>query len=727
MKKSLSLITGLFVLLSVSCTQEKLDPAVQGGQEVDITFTAQLPGDISTKAYADGVKVTDLTYAVYNAGGTAPVHTGNATLNDFTANVHLKLVTGKTYDILFWAESPDNTTYNVALDGHTLTVNYDNMKANDDSNDAFYAFRTYEVVGAVNDKVELFRPFAQVNVGTDDLEGINDGSFALTESSMKAIVANVLDFATGEVSGEAEVEYKRNAMPSSTENFPVGRYSYLGMNYLLVGKDQTTTDIVFAIYEGGKPAATNTFTVSNVPVKRNFRTNIYGSLITDPGDFDVNVKPDFGAGDTNIDFVKVATIADVDETIKNGVYDIDVQNAPSADGNVIIPAVAAENAGKKLTINIPSTEYTLTFKYETMNPGAGMANLQNVEINIPDAENIVIILPESHVTFNGTAVSATVSTSETTFVVAEGAKISVLNVNTGNVEVQVGGIVEEIYNLSEKTIYLMGTAGEIGENIEILPKYVENGVDMGYGIPFKAYQGLEIMWAPVNVGYDALQRPYGYYFQFGRKDGQTYMGDRPESNYVQLTAEILGEDGVNDNPDPYTFYISETQNDEVVADWYALSYDKQVSNLWDQKRIGGEKPDPVPTKGVNDPCPEGWRLPTYYEAHAMVGVVGADAPKRTWIDGMHGETQTKGMLFESYYDGPSVFMPAGGCISCNGVSEERGQYLYAWTSTTPWSHSGFAFYQDYGGGRTFTTYRANAFPIRCVLENYKPETNPNAL
>ncbi len=734
MRKLSILFAAAAAFLTASCSQENLESHF-AGQEVNISFTAQLPGSLATKAYADGLSVDQLYYAVYNTGETNPVYVPQepVEITGKSANVHLKLVSGKTYDILFWAQDADNKTYRLALDGQTITVDYAQMKSNDETNDAFYAFRTYEVKGAVNEIVGLTRPFAQINLGTNDLAGINDDSFNLTKSSMKATVANVLNLATGAVSGEAEVEYAANLLPveSKDGSFPVAGYTYLAMNYVLVGKDQTTTNCEFSVYEGESTTATNTIAVSNIPVKRNFRTNIYGSLITDPGDFDVNVNPDFGAGDTNIDFVKVATIDDVKGAIKSGVYDVNVQNAPTSDGNVILPAVASENVGKEVTISLPATEYTVTFSYETATPEEGMGNIKNVKIITPNAKNIVINLPESHVTLNGIVATATVSTSQTTFVVAEGANISKLYVNAGNVEVKDGGKVISIENLSDVTVYLMGEADEIGENIVVLPKYVEDGVFMGYGIPMKGFDGLETMWAPVNVGYHPVERPYGLYFQFGRKDGQTYLGDLPVSNYVQLTAEILGEDGVNDNPDPNTFYISTNSNPKVVQDWYTFEYEKQVSNFWDKLQTGDKDPifssfGPLPEKGENDPCPDGWRIPTYNENYSIIDVGGGDAPKRTWGEGMHGESKVTGRHYHGYY-GHYLFLPASGCISANGVSEMRGQQVYGWSSTTNTEYhnhrTGIGFYQESSGGRSYAAYRAEAYPVRCVYENYKPETN----
>ena len=56
------------------------------------------------------------------------------------------------------------------------------------------------------------------------------------------------------------------------------------MNYLLMDKDGTTFEVTFKHYTADNREKTREF--SNVPLRRNWRTNIYGDLLTS----DVNVK-----------------------------------------------------------------------------------------------------------------------------------------------------------------------------------------------------------------------------------------------------------------------------------------------------------------------------------------------------------------------------------------------------------------------------------------------------
>ncbi len=373
MKKTLSIIAGLFALLAVSCTQEKIEES-NAGQAVGVTFTAELPENIATKAFADGQTVQKLVYAVYNTGETDPVYTPEKPVDlvGGKASIRFELVSGKKYDFVFWAYSEGTKAYTVALKGQTLTVDYGKILSNDENNDAFYAFVSeLEVSGATTQKVDLYRPFAQINLGTDDLDKTVDQTFDATKlrSSMKATVATVLDFATGEVRNEEEVTFAANAIPARTEDFPYDNenYDYLSMNYVLVGKTKDALNCEFAIYEGENEEATNTVTVANVPIQRNYRTNLYGSIITDPTDVNVEVQPGIGSGENipvgeinkdttpadfktilekggnvavtdpmaSIDFAGLAIAKDLTLTLEAGVTDVKL------GGNVTATAAAA--------------------------------------------------------------------------------------------------------------------------------------------------------------------------------------------------------------------------------------------------------------------------------------------------------------------------------------------------------------------------------------------------
>lgn len=218
------------MLATTSCQKEGVDEPQ--GEYANVTFTAQLPSGINQrakangprKAYSDGKTATTLHYAVYEDGKTEPLAVcngateGTATFanGSLTTTVTLKLPTDKQYDIIFFAQS-DNAPYEFSAEKHNFTIDYTKVKANDENLDAFYA--KYDYDGTTTDnQVTLKRPFAQLNIGTDDLDTYNQGETKLTETAVTVTgVGDALDLLNGTVSNLTTRTFATNAIP--TEGF----------------------------------------------------------------------------------------------------------------------------------------------------------------------------------------------------------------------------------------------------------------------------------------------------------------------------------------------------------------------------------------------------------------------------------------------------------------------------------------------------------------------------
>lgn len=83
-----------------------------------------------------------------------------------------------------------------------------------------------------------------------------------------------------------------------TPNTDNPAYKYLGMNYVLVAAEKTVIDVKFTCGAGSREIPEMTF--ASVPVQRNYRTNIYGALITDPVNFNVSIDPEYETPDHDI-------------------------------------------------------------------------------------------------------------------------------------------------------------------------------------------------------------------------------------------------------------------------------------------------------------------------------------------------------------------------------------------------------------------------------------------
>lgn len=300
--KLFSMFAVVAMLLTTSCSNDETNELISG-EPVTTSFKVQLPNSIGTrpnkgakKAFADGKTATKLKYMVFDENGVrvTAIPTGEKAIN-LTTDVQLTLITGKKYKIVFWAANA-NAPYTLDETGK-VTVNYKGMKTNDESLDAFCRCYEYTAGAEVENPVKLYRPFAQLNVGTKDMDKAVELGFKKDNAKTKVQVsgiANTLNLLTGEVSGEAEVTCDLNAIPTG-ETFPKEGYDYLSMDYLLVGKEtKTVVDVKWQITDG---VTTVDRTFTNVPFRGNYRTNIYGNLLTATTDMNVEIDPAFSDAD----------------------------------------------------------------------------------------------------------------------------------------------------------------------------------------------------------------------------------------------------------------------------------------------------------------------------------------------------------------------------------------------------------------------------------------------
>lgn len=327
-------------LLVTSCNDE-MDNGLKTGDEGTVTFTAQLPSEIGTRAFADGLTAKHLQYAVYEAGQSTPLKVfgdettvvGEAEMVNLKKSVTLKLTSGKSYDVIFWADATTDSPYTFNPASQEVSVDYSKVNNNSDNCDAFFKKETITVSGNQSVDVKLTRPFAQVNIGTDDFDAAKASGLEVTQTEVVAKAFATLNLATGEVSDEADRTFTMKAIPTASDGeFPVaGGYKYLSMDYLLVGADKATVDVAFNY--GGPQSRTFT----NVPVQRNYRTNIYGSLLTNTTDFNVVIEPAFATTNYNLGALYTAS---------------QIGGAVTLSDNVDFDRTIAVQPGKTMSVNL---------------------------------------------------------------------------------------------------------------------------------------------------------------------------------------------------------------------------------------------------------------------------------------------------------------------------------------------------------------------------------------
>lgn len=288
------------VLFAASCTSEDLTQN-ESGENVKVSFSLGLEG-ISTRAISDGSGANRLVYAVFDAAGNrvSGINPVDKEVT-FPATEELTLVKDKTYKVAFWAQNKACSAYSVTFEEKAMnvTVDYASINANnDETRDAFFKTVDVTVKGSTSIDVELKRALAQINVGVtaEDWNAAKKaGATIATSESFIKKAASSLNVLTGKTGNLVDVVYTAAAIPAEDLVVDGNTYKWLSMSYILVddgsanGAEQTVLDdLGFKFnYEGG--AVEFKSGLKSVPVMRNCRTNIVGTLLTGKANFNITV------------------------------------------------------------------------------------------------------------------------------------------------------------------------------------------------------------------------------------------------------------------------------------------------------------------------------------------------------------------------------------------------------------------------------------------------------
>ena len=507
MKKFIySALAAIGLLLSPACSDD--NEVVNGsGNEALVSFNVNLADGMSTKAISDGTKATNLVVDVFekntSTGEYSRIaglrHAKDNTFSGLSTTAPFNLVKGKTYRFIFWAQAqsvvnPTNSPYDIS-DLSTITVNYDAGITDDEDRDAFLHVTNDITVNAnFNQTVELHRPFAQLNYLIDKAEydaavaagmGIQKAKVTVAKvakklhpltNSVSEPVENVTfevtaiptDFNASPLTGEDHLSLPKVGDTSTNEN-----YYYLASKYFLVyagdgAADKAVDPATLAttslkLQDASGDIANYEFKVPAVPVQWNYRTNIYGNLITSQGNFTVNIVPGFNTPDNNLpqSAVTVDNVNEIATAIENGATTIVasenfvLSNDGTTPTEITVPKTyATVNNGVELTFDLSKANVSGTGTAAIKlgyNPTDTEKAPQNV--NVIASGNITIDLGDSHVTLNGNEVSGSgtydvviASTSGTTLVIPNGVTVTTLKVQKGNVRIEKGGKVTTIVN-----------------------------------------------------------------------------------------------------------------------------------------------------------------------------------------------------------------------------------------------------------------------------------------
>ena len=305
-------ISGL--LLAVGCQRESAESGLSG-EVITASFSVSLPIDMDTKAISDGTGATELVFLAYDADDHHLERLDQTvTVDGNKASLSVTLVAGTGYKFVFWAQAPGKYTVAHDSDGHPVVTIAATTLPDMMNNDAYDAFYAVKAIGPQDSNfimdVSLSRPFAQLNLAVNEADyttaaaGYDLASLFQTSFSVKG-VPSAIDLFTGKVSGEMDVTYSPATAPADIITSGQKSYRRIAMVYVLAPAEQpsshdvTLTSSVGKKGNGGQLDIQND--IPNVPLKRNFRTNLLGDVFSVGGTFNVQVDSDFGTPDNTVD------------------------------------------------------------------------------------------------------------------------------------------------------------------------------------------------------------------------------------------------------------------------------------------------------------------------------------------------------------------------------------------------------------------------------------------
>ena len=413
------LAAATMLFATTSCSEDDpMTPEIgHDGKTQKVTFKVEMPGETASRAIADGVEVAQanmankLAWALYESSKVdqAPVLTGNASKDPSSKefNVSIDMVKGLEYKVLFLAYCDGGTIFDVTPGDDLKSLNYNpSLVSNQEAYDAFVACHTHTVNNDAVTEVTLTRPFAQINAATTDADLERAGRLQATVTHSSLTIANVptqYNVLTGEASAYQDVTYGFGAIlkdyaAQTNEILTVdnANYNYLNMVYVLADASSSTHSATFTFYRNSDEAdAIRTIDIVNLPIQRNYRTNVIGDLITQTEAFKIVIDEEFD-GNHNLNgseqaatTTNVATMDELQDAINaaNGPtiikfeQDIDANSSRAAASITIVQKV-----GTDIVIDGCGFKFDGTFYLEGGMQGNSPETLTFRNINFNHAE-----------------------------------------------------------------------------------------------------------------------------------------------------------------------------------------------------------------------------------------------------------------------------------------------------------------------------------------------------
>lgn len=343
-------------VLAGACAKEQVGPG--DGETTEVSFNVEVPGvSVATKGISDAASVDELVFQAllqhkYTDPETkkhvteyipVPALTKVVPVVDKKASVTASLVKGQFYQFIFWAQKKGTGYYNVNtdklsnIDLRTITLDYTQVKTNDESLDAFYAVEGPTKGREFSTDVKLKRALAQINFGSEKSDR-QDAKVSKASITLKNVPTTFYPLLAGTLSAcgnnsEQDIVLSDNDVMSEPLSVNSVNYDYLATTYVFAPKkDQILVDASATfIFESGRTIAVK---APNAPVKQNFRTNIVGNLLLANAEWNVIINPDFQSGDIAYDAVSAGLAKGTTVTLSEDYFVADKSKGVTLDVGV---------------------------------------------------------------------------------------------------------------------------------------------------------------------------------------------------------------------------------------------------------------------------------------------------------------------------------------------------------------------------------------------------------
>ena len=477
------------LLALVSCQKE--EGPIGGGDLQQITV--KLPSVPDTRAtidadYSNAADVNRCILQVYKDGEPYGEQM-KVQVNNKTATFTLRLVSSQEYDFVFWADCAntdltDKIYKTDNLENITVAAE-DGYTGNNNEFDAFfYVLKDYEVTGSFTEDVTLKRPFGQLAIRTTDIDDIPDQALRPTAVRVSfSEIPTAFDIYNDKVLSSAPVEYTAEVINDAGE---------LSVDYIWASADEAALADFSVEFFNNSTSITVNDNFKSVPIRRNYKTNVSGNLLTKEGNFEVTVNPAFEKQEYDNAY-GVQTVAEIADALKAGETNIVVAEAPAGDVEIIIPNCFAD-AATEISIIVPASDKKITLK-EGNSDGANLPAVVNLDASTTGT--LVLDMPNTTVYLSGSYGSVEASTADDTLVVSEGTAIGNLTVNKGGVEIY--GTVENLVLGSDAfvKVYSVGDAQLLREAFDLAEENKCARILLTADIDLEGSEGN--MWEPVNT------------------------------------------------------------------------------------------------------------------------------------------------------------------------------------------------------------------------------------